>query len=388
MNKSFILFGILLLLLFLTIANNDCTAQTGTAGLGNPLLDLGYGARAVGMGGAFVAVADDGNAGYWNPAGLSQLRQVEITSMYTSLYFGTKFFYLSLSIPLKKLTKMNLNITGEEDENKKKGDTDEDEYSFAGDKDPINSEWGGISIGWVEFFVSDIKSTAEIRDPVTGKPFTYYGDFNIREDAILVAYGIDITKYFALGFNTKFIFKDYQINDIFGWGVGFDAGTLIKPFKNFRIGILFQDVAETTLFWKQVVSGVEKKSTERIKSRLKFGVSYDLADLFYTKKKDSNKDGTDEKIDSESSDNKENRFTSGLIISTEFRRMIAKDQPVTWHVGLEWNILEVLFLRFGFDDLNVTAGAGVGYKIIYFDYSFVHHPYLVNTHRISFSAKF
>jgi len=34
----------------------------------------GMGARAMGMGGAFTAVADDGTAAYWNPAGITQFR--------------------------------------------------------------------------------------------------------------------------------------------------------------------------------------------------------------------------------------------------------------------------------------------------------------------------
>lgn len=35
---------------------------------------LGGGARAVGMGGAYTAVADDGTAAYWNPAGITQVK--------------------------------------------------------------------------------------------------------------------------------------------------------------------------------------------------------------------------------------------------------------------------------------------------------------------------
>ena len=34
----------------------------------------GIGARALSMGGAFVAVADDSTAVFWNPAGLAQLK--------------------------------------------------------------------------------------------------------------------------------------------------------------------------------------------------------------------------------------------------------------------------------------------------------------------------
>lgn len=39
----------------------------------------GFGARALGMGGAFTAVADDGTAAYWNPAGLAQVKVFGIT---------------------------------------------------------------------------------------------------------------------------------------------------------------------------------------------------------------------------------------------------------------------------------------------------------------------
>ena len=41
---------------------------------GRQNLTLGSGARAYGMGGAFLARADDATAASWNPAGLSYLR--------------------------------------------------------------------------------------------------------------------------------------------------------------------------------------------------------------------------------------------------------------------------------------------------------------------------
>lgn len=41
----------------------------------------GAGARAMGIGGAFVAVADDATAIHWNPAGLTQLKKPEIAIM-------------------------------------------------------------------------------------------------------------------------------------------------------------------------------------------------------------------------------------------------------------------------------------------------------------------
>ena len=46
---------------------------------------LYVGARALGMGNAFTAVADDATAGFWNPAGLIQWQGVKL--------FGVNKFY-------------------------------------------------------------------------------------------------------------------------------------------------------------------------------------------------------------------------------------------------------------------------------------------------------
>lgn len=49
-----------------------------------PYLRMGAGARALGMGGAFVGVADDATAMFWNPAGLAWTSGWEVTGMYTA----------------------------------------------------------------------------------------------------------------------------------------------------------------------------------------------------------------------------------------------------------------------------------------------------------------
>jgi len=40
-------------------------------------VELGIGSRALGMGGAYIGVADDYSASFWNPAGLTQIRRLE-----------------------------------------------------------------------------------------------------------------------------------------------------------------------------------------------------------------------------------------------------------------------------------------------------------------------
>ncbi len=57
------------------------------------LLFYGAGARAMGMGGAFSAVADDASAGYWNPAGLGILKRRELMGMYTEGSNYNNLFY-------------------------------------------------------------------------------------------------------------------------------------------------------------------------------------------------------------------------------------------------------------------------------------------------------
>ena len=53
-------------------------------------LDVGSGARAYGMGGAFLARADDATAASWNPAGLSYLRRPELSLVGARTTFSTE----------------------------------------------------------------------------------------------------------------------------------------------------------------------------------------------------------------------------------------------------------------------------------------------------------
>lgn len=61
---------------------------------GNASLQFSFvppGARSLGMGGAFIGLADDATAAYTNPAGLTQLVNSEISAEYRNARFSTEF---------------------------------------------------------------------------------------------------------------------------------------------------------------------------------------------------------------------------------------------------------------------------------------------------------
>jgi len=48
---------------------------------GAAFLKIGEGVKALGMGGAFVAIADDGSAPLWNPAGIARAKEKRISEV-------------------------------------------------------------------------------------------------------------------------------------------------------------------------------------------------------------------------------------------------------------------------------------------------------------------
>ncbi len=87
MFTKIFLFSLVFVFLFVTGA----LSQEEMMFLGH---EMGVGARAMGMGGAFVGIADDYSAIYWNPAGLGQIRRYEINTGFShnKLINSTSFF--------------------------------------------------------------------------------------------------------------------------------------------------------------------------------------------------------------------------------------------------------------------------------------------------------
>ncbi len=66
-------------------------------------LKIGLGARAMGMGGAFVAVANDPSAVYWNPAGVASIVRREVMVSNVQWPADITYNHLTYIAPVKKL---------------------------------------------------------------------------------------------------------------------------------------------------------------------------------------------------------------------------------------------------------------------------------------------
>lgn len=80
--------------------NTDANKRGSSAAA---MLGIGIGARAEAIGGAFVAIADDPSALYWNPAGITQLSSISVQVTKTDWFVDTDLSSLGLVVPLQSL---------------------------------------------------------------------------------------------------------------------------------------------------------------------------------------------------------------------------------------------------------------------------------------------
>ncbi len=75
-----------LLATFISLFISQSNAQTVFAKYAGEFMAIGVGGRALGMGGAFTAVANDITAGYYNPAGLANLNYPQVSLMHAEQF--------------------------------------------------------------------------------------------------------------------------------------------------------------------------------------------------------------------------------------------------------------------------------------------------------------
>ena len=157
-----------------------CFAGEGAGTTAFNFLKIGAGARPVGMGEAYSALADDINAIYWNPAGLGCITEREVTASYLSYVADINSGYFGYTLPLMK---------------------------------------GGLGISVVYLDYGQIRETTD--DDPDGVNLGYYRPYDL---AVIAAYGCNVGGGLNLGINMKGIHEDIQ-----GYtanAIAFDIGTL------------------------------------------------------------------------------------------------------------------------------------------------------------------
>lgn len=140
---------------------------------------LGFGARAIGLGQAFTAMADDPTAVFWNPAGLEFINQQSATFFHSTLFDGIQYDFLGFAYPTLNLGTFGVGIARmgvdgfvEYDRNRNLGNTfSSDEYqvffSYA-KKLPWFDLTPGITVRWIRQGYTGMQFEGDLIDSGVG----------------------------------------------------------------------------------------------------------------------------------------------------------------------------------------------------------------------------
>jgi len=169
------------------IAHAQSKAGTSAA----PFLSIGVGARAIGMGEAYVGLSNDVLALYWNPGGLTLIDGVSFTTTHTEWFAGLTHDFAGISVPL-----------------------------------------GNGTIGAsVTFLMSDDIEITTLQEPEGTGLF-----YDATDVAFGISYAHNLLEIFSVGITGKYI-QQKLVNETAS-SIAIDIGTVLNTgFKGIRIGM-------------------------------------------------------------------------------------------------------------------------------------------------------
>lgn len=233
-----------ILLLAVTVAFAG-TDNTGTSAAN--FLKMGIGSRSAAMGDAYVALANDITALYWNPAGITHISGTEVGYSYTNWI-------------------LDIN------------------HSFFG----IARNLGSLGVVGVSF---NYLSMGEMERTTPSEPHGTGAFFNSSDMALGIAYARNLTDRFSVGMKVKYIRESISFSS--ASTIAIDAGTqFVTGFHGLRIGMSITNfggkmtMRGTDQIVKakadQVIEGVPEKTARleteawEIPLSFRFGLSMDL----------------------------------------------------------------------------------------------------------------
>ncbi len=193
MNKNITLICFLLLFvnssLFSQAFVSDVSKRGTTAA---SFLSIGQGSRSIGMGSAFVAVADDPSALYWNPAGITKIAGAGFLVDHTQWIADVKYNFIGLTYNL--------------------------------------GTFGSLGMSFTSSDIGDMKVTTIENPGGTGETF------NASDASFSIAWAIQLTDNFSIGFSPKFI--QQSIWKMSASAIAIDMGIqYVTPFDGMILGM-------------------------------------------------------------------------------------------------------------------------------------------------------
>ena len=292
-------------------------------------LYTGVGSRPLAMGGAYVAVANDVTAGYWNPAGLVDATGLQVQFMHAQQFMSSiQYDYLAASNRFDNGSAVALSV---------------------------------LRLG-----ADNIPDTRNALNGVTiadGLDYSRITFFNIADYAFLFSYARRHTEKLAYGVTVKLIYRDFYSES--AYGLGFDVGMRYLVVQDLMLGLMARDLTTTVMAWS---TSEKEYITPSLRPGLAYTIHFPSIKLYLQPSMD-------------------------LGILFESRKESAQINlgaaSVDSFWGIEIGYSEHAFLRFGYDDLSrFNAGAGLHINRLGVDYAYTNYDYeLGNVHRISFHLK-
>ena len=346
-------FAVILMAAIMFGINTESKAQSEAGVL---FLLISPGVRADGMGEAFVAVADDASAIYWNAGGLAFQDRKEFFFMHSNWLpqLASDLFY--------------------------------DFGSYIHNIDGLGTF--GLSVTYMNFGEQNV--TLETGPEVVDR-FTSY-DFSVSG-----AFGTKISNNIGVGVNMKLIRSNLapfgagkEQGSGQAWSFGVDFGLLYKSFlfKRLSLGMNIQNMGPKITY-------IDVNQADPQPTNLKLGFAYKLVDSEFNKvtlTSDFNKLLVRRHADGTSDPFYKAMFTSWVDddFNTEMEKVIA-------HIGVEYWYSDLIALRAGYwhDEIGkvkpTTFGAGIKYSLYRIDFGYIAagegHP-LSDTMRFAFTVSF
>jgi len=172
---------------------------------------VGSGARAIGMGGAFIAIADDATAASWNPAGLIQLEKPEISCVGAFVQRSEEASYTAFPESSKELDINNENFNY---------------FSLAYPFQFLQRNMT-VSLNYQHMLNFDKKASLDFTRDYTIYTSTSSYQFSQEGDlySLSPAYAIQLTPYLSLGFTLNF-WEDGMTSNT--WRVDYSEEVLVQ----------------------------------------------------------------------------------------------------------------------------------------------------------------